>query len=91
MATVSASASVRESLADEFRLNQDPPREICEHPPFRGDSHPYFEHVPVELAAMFVTDAGDLGPASVSELGRPVINREESACLAGIIQLASGM
>ena len=40
---------------------------------------------------MFVTDAGDLGPASVSELGRPVVNREESACLAGIIQLASGM
>ena len=80
---------IQETLADELRLNQGPPEDIWERPPTGvAVANPYFERVPVELAAMFVTDAGALGPASVSELGRSVVNREESDHLAGMIRLA---
>ena len=82
---------IGETLADELRPNEGAPEEIWEHPPPGVKlANPYFERVPVELAAMFVTDAGPVGPASVSELCQSVVNRADSDRLAGIIRIARG-
>ena len=82
---------IGQTLADELRPNEGLPEELWEHPPPGVNvANPYFERIPVELAAMFVTDAGPLGPASVSELCQSVVNRADAARLAGIIRLARG-
>ena len=82
---------IRDTLADELGGSQGPPEEVWEHPPPGvAVANPYFERVPVELAAMFVTDVGPLGPASVSELCQSVVTRSDSDRLAGIIRLARG-
>lgn len=82
---------IGETLAVELRPNEGAPQEVWEHPPAGVTvANPYFERVPVELAAMFVTDAGPLGPASVSELCQSVVNPADSARLVGIIRLARG-
>ena len=82
---------IGEILAEELRPNQGSPDEIWEHPPPDVTiANPYFERIPVELAAMFVTDAGPIGPASVSELCQSLVNRDDSARLVGIIRLTRG-
>ena len=64
---------------DELRLNQDATRKICQPSSPRGDSQPYFGHLSVELAAVFVTGAGYLGPTSLAELDGSVVSLYESA------------
>ena len=82
---------IDESLAEELRPNHGLPEEIWEHPP-KGVTvaNPYFERVPVDLAAMFVTDAGPLGPASVADLCQSVVKGADSVRLAHIVRLAQG-
>lgn len=78
-------------LVDELRPREGPPEEVWEHPP-RGVTvtNPYFERVPVELVATFVTDAGLLGPASVEDLCRSVVGRSDSDRLARMVRHARG-
>jgi len=80
---------IHEVLADELRPNQGPPEDVWQHPP-RGVSvaNPYFERVPVESVATFVTDAGTLGPGSVSELCQSVATRADAVHLAALLRHA---
>ena len=80
---------VQGALADEIRPRDGPPEEVWEHPP-RGVTvrNPYFERVPVELVANFVTDAGLLGPAAVEDLCRSVVSRSDSDRLAQMVRQA---
>jgi len=82
---------IAEILADELRSSRGTSEEVWEHPPPDVTiANPYFERIPVELVAMFATDAGPIGPASVPELCQSVVSRADSARLIGIIRLARG-
>ena len=84
---------IHEALVDELRPREGPPEpeEVWEHPPRDVTvTNPYFERVPVESVANFVTDAGLLGPASVEDLCRSVVGRSDSARLARMVRHARG-
>ena len=82
---------IHEVLADELRPNQGPTDEVWADPP-RGVTvaNPYFERIPVESVATFVTDSGFLGPASVPDLCQSVVSRSDSVRLATIVRRARG-
>ena len=82
---------ITEILADELRSNRGTPEEVWAHPPPDVTiANPYFERIPVELVAMFVTDAGPIGPASVQGLCQSVMSQADLARLVGIIRRARG-
>lgn len=78
------------TLAEMLRPTQGPPDEVWEAPPQGvGVVNPYFERVPVESVATFVTDIGPVGPGSVSELCQSVVSREDSIHLAHLVRLSA--
>ena len=80
---------IDDTLADILRPTQGPPAEVWEAPPHGVVvANPYFERIPVESVATFVTDIGPLGPGSVPELCQSVVSPEDSIRLAQQVRLS---
>ena len=82
---------VGSALAAQLTLSGGPPEEVWDAPPHGvAVANPYFEKVPLEAAAMFVTDVGAIGPGSVSELCRSAVSARSAERLAFILRDAGG-
>ena len=74
-------------LASELTPSGGPPEEVWRTPPPAVIvANPYFEKVPIEAVAMFVTDAGPVGPGSVLDLCRAAVPPASAARLVSLIR-----
>lgn len=77
---------VGSTLAARLTPGGGSPEEVWDGPP-QGVTvaNPYFERVPLEAAAMFVTDVGAIGPGSVPELCQSAVSTKSTERLASIL------
>ena len=74
-------------LAAELRPNEGPPEEIWDAAPLGVTvANPYFERVPIDSAAMFITDVGAVGPGSVPDLCQSIVNVSDSTHLVEMVR-----
>ena len=77
------------TLAAQLASSGGPPEEVWDAPPQGvAVANPYFEKVPLEAAAMFVTDVGAIGPGSVPELCQSAVSTKSTERLASILREA---
>ena len=73
-------------LAEELRPNQGPPQEVWEAPtPGVTVANPYFERVPLDSVATFVTDAGPVGAGAVPRLCDSLVRPSDASRLAEML------
>ena len=78
---------VGSTLAAQLTSSGGPPEEVWDAPPHGVTvANPYFEKVPLEVAAMFVTDVGAIGPGSVPELCQSAVSAKSTERLASILR-----
>ena len=77
---------VGSTLAARLIPSGGPPEEVWDAPPQGvAVANPYFEKVPLEAAAMFVTDVGAIGPGSVPELCQSTVGTTSTERLVSIL------
>ena len=75
---------IHEALAEHILQNSGPSQEVWQDAPAGVHvENPYFERIPVDLVATFVTDVGSIGPASAQDMCRSMTDS------AGVSRLAS--
>ena len=78
---------IHEALVEHIPTNSGPSQEVWQDTPTGVHvENPYFERIPIELVATFVTDVGSIGPASAQDMCRSTIDSAGASRLASLVR-----
>ena len=78
---------MHEALAEHIPTNSGPSQEVWQDTPLGVHiENPYFERIPIELVATFVTDVGSIGPASAEDMCQSAIDPTGVSRLASLVK-----